>query len=118
MPIWVVLSAHAAIALGTMLGGWQVIRTMGTRLTKLKPVQGFCAETAGAVVLFGATAAGIPVSTTHSVTGSIMGVGSVKRIKAVRWGVVGRIVWAWVLTIPLSAAAAALTYLEIGRAHV
>jgi len=111
VPIWVVLSAHAAIAFGTMLGGWQVIRTMGARLTKLKPVQGFCAETAGACVLFGATAAGIPVSTTHSVTGSIMGVGSVLRFSAVRWGVARRIVWAWILTIPLSALAAGLTYM-------
>ena len=110
VPIWVVLAAHTAIALGTMLGGWKVIRTMGTRLTKLKPVQGFCAETAGALVLFGVNVVGIPVSTTHSVTGAIMGVGSVKRMKAVRWGVAGRIVWAWVLTIPLSAFAAGLTY--------
>lgn len=111
VPLWVVLSAHGAIALGTMLGGWQVIRTMGARLTKLKPVQGFCAETAGAVVLFGATAAGIPVSTTHSVTGSIMGVGSVHRARAVRWGVARRITWAWILTIPLSALVAGLAYL-------
>jgi PiT family inorganic phosphate transporter len=110
VPVWVILSAHAAIALGTLVGGAQVIRTMGARLTKLRPVQGFCAETAAAVVLYGATGAGIPVSTTHSVTGSIMGVGSVRRWKAVRWGVAKRIVWAWVLTIPCAAAVSGLAY--------
>ncbi len=111
VPLWVVLAAHAAIALGTLLGGWQVIRTMGTRLTKLRPVQGFCAETAGAIVLFGVNAVGIPVSTTHSVTGAIMGAGAVRRTTAVRWVVATRILWAWLLTIPLAAATSGLTYL-------
>jgi PiT family inorganic phosphate transporter len=111
VPLWVVLSAHAAIATGTMIGGWNVIRTMGTRLTKLRPVQGFCAESAGAIVLFGVTAAGIPVSTTHSITGSIIGVGAVRRLRAVRWGMATRILWAWVLTIPCAALASGLVYL-------
>ena len=110
VPYWVILSAHGAIAIGTLVGGANVIRTMGARLTKLKPVQGFCAESAAAVLLFGTAHAGIPVSTTHTVTGSIMGVGAVKRWKAVRWGVATRIVWAWVLTIPCSAAVSGLTY--------
>jgi PiT family inorganic phosphate transporter len=108
--LWVVLSAHSAIALGTLFGGWRVIRTMGAKLTRLKPVQGFCAETSGAIVLFGVTALGIPVSTTHSVSGAIMGVGSVKRFRAVRWGVAGKMMWAWVLTIPASAFAGGLAY--------
>jgi PiT family inorganic phosphate transporter len=111
VPLWVVLAAHTAIAFGTMLGGWRVVRTVGAKLTKLRPVQGFCAETSGALVLFGATAGGIPVSTTHSVAGSIMGAGSVKRLRAVRWGVAGKIMWAWVITIPCSASVSALTYL-------
>jgi PiT family inorganic phosphate transporter len=106
----VVLSAHAAIAIGTLVGGANVIRTMGSRLTKLKPVQGFCAEGAAAGLLFGTAYAGIPVSTTHTVTGSIMGVGAVKRWKAVRWGVATRIVWAWVFTIPSTAAVSGLVY--------
>ncbi len=110
VPYWVVLSAHAAIAVGTLVGGAKVIRTMGTKLTKLKPVQGFCAEGAAALLLFGTAHAGIPVSTTHTVTGSIMGVGAVKRWKAVRWGVATRIVWAWVLTIPCAALVSGLTY--------
>jgi PiT family inorganic phosphate transporter len=108
--IWVVLAAHSAIALGTLMGGWRVIRTMGSKLTKLRPEQGFCAEMAGAGVLWGATFTGIPVSTTHSITGSILGVGSVKRWKAVRWGVVTRILWAWVLTIPAAAVVSGLVY--------
>jgi PiT family inorganic phosphate transporter len=110
VPLWVVLAAHAAIGLGTLSGGWRIVKTMGTKIVKLQPVGGFCAETAGAITLFGATAAGIPVSTTHTITGSIVGVGSAKRFSAVKWGVAGRIVWAWVLTIPAAAAIAGLTY--------
>ncbi|MDM7923697.1 MAG: inorganic phosphate transporter [Pyrinomonadaceae bacterium] len=110
VPLWVVLAAHAAIALGTLSGGWRIVKTMGTKIVKLQPVGGFCAETAGALTLFGATAAGIPVSTTHTITGAIVGVGSAKRFSAVKWGVAGRIVWAWVLTIPMAALIAALSY--------
>jgi len=110
VPLWVVLSAHAAIGLGTLSGGWRIVKTMGTKIVKLQPVGGFCAETAGALTLFGATAAGIPVSTTHTITGSIVGVGSAKRFSAVKWGVAGRIVWAWVLTIPAAALIAGLSY--------
>jgi PiT family inorganic phosphate transporter len=110
IPLWVVLSAHAAIGLGTLSGGWRIVKTMGTKIVKLQPVGGFCAETAGAMTLFGATAFGIPVSTTHTITGSIVGVGSAKRFSAVKWGVAGRIVWAWVLTIPMAALIAALSY--------
>ena len=111
VPIWVILAAHAAIGLGTMAGGWRIVKTMGMRLTKLRPVGGFCAETAGAVMLIGTAIGGIPVSTTHTITGSIMGVGATRRLSAVRWGVAGRIVWAWILTIPLSGALAAATWL-------
>ncbi|MEW6321401.1 MAG: inorganic phosphate transporter [Acidobacteriota bacterium] len=100
---WVVLAAHGAIALGTLSGGWRIIRTMGQKITRLQPVGGFAAETAGAVSLFAATALGVPVSTTHTITGAIVGVGSTRRVSAVRWGVAGRIVWAWILTIPGSA---------------
>ena len=110
VPTWVILICHAAIALGTMFGGWRIVRTMGTRITKLQPIGGFCAETAGAVTLFGTAAAGIPVSTTHTITGAIVGVGSVRRLTAVRWGVAGTVVWAWILTIPGSAAISALSY--------
>ena len=110
VPLWVVLSAHAAIGLGTLSGGWRIVKTMGTKIVKLQPVGGFCAETAGAITLFGATAAGIPVSTTHTITGSIVGVGSAKRFSAVKWGVAGRIVWVWVLTIPMAGLIAALSY--------
>jgi PiT family inorganic phosphate transporter len=110
IDLWVVLAAHAAIALGTLSGGWRIIHTMGARITKLQPVGGFAAETAGAVSLFTATHLGIPVSTTHTITGAIIGVGSIKRLSAVRWGVAGRIVWAWILTIPMSALIAALFY--------
>jgi PiT family inorganic phosphate transporter len=113
IPYWVAFSAHLAIGLGTLSGGWRIVKTMGTRIAKLQPVGGFCAETAGAMTLFGATAAGIPVSTTHTITGAIVGVGSTKRFSAVKWGVAGRIVWAWVLTIPMSAFVAALSYLII-----
>lgn len=106
----IILSAHTAIALGTYFGGWRIVHTMGSKITKLKPVGGFCAETAGAVTLFGTALAGIPVSTTHTITGAIIGVGATNRLSAVRWGVAKRIVWAWVLTIPASAAVSALTY--------
>jgi len=113
IPLWVILSAHAAIALGTLSGGWRIIHTMGSKITKLQPVGGFAAETAGAISLFTATHLGIPVSTTHTITGAIIGVGSIKRLSAVRWGIGGRIVWAWVLTIPASAAIAAVVYLVV-----
>ncbi|MGA9116863.1 MAG: inorganic phosphate transporter [Bacteroidota bacterium] len=104
VPLWVILSAHAAIALGTYLGGWKVVRTMGMRITHLRPIGGFSAETASAAVLLGTALAGIPVSTTHTIAGAIMGVGSTRRLSAVRWGVAGKIVWAWVLTIPAAGA--------------
>jgi inorganic phosphate transporter, PiT family len=110
IPIWVILICHAAIALGTMFGGWRIVKTMGTKITKLQPFGGFCAETSGAITLFFATLSGIPVSTTHTITGAIIGVGATRRMSAVKWGVAGRIVWAWVLTIPLSAGMAALVY--------
>ncbi len=111
VPFWVVLAAHAAMAFGTMAGGWRIVKTMGMKLTKLRPVGGCCAETAGAVMLIGTAVGGIPVSTTHTITGSIMGVGAVQRFSAVRWGLAGHIVWAWILTIPLAGALAALTWL-------
>jgi inorganic phosphate transporter, PiT family len=111
IPLWVILWAHAAIALGTFFGGWRIVKTMGSRLTKLQPVHGFCAETAGAAAIFMASAAGIPVSTTHTITGSIVGVGAASRISAVRWGIAGRIVWAWILTIPAAAGIAGISYL-------
>jgi PiT family inorganic phosphate transporter len=110
IPAWVVVSCYAAIALGTLFGGWRIVRTMGQRITKLKPVGGFCAETGGAVTLFLATGLGIPVSTTHTITGSIVGVGSTQSTSAVRWGVAGNIVLAWVLTIPCSAGMAAAAW--------
>ena len=113
VPFWVVLSCQAAMALGTLMGGWRIVRTMGLRITKLTPMQGFCAETGGAATLFMATYLGVPVSTTHTITGAIIGVGSIKRLSAVRWGVAGRIVWAWILTIPASAAIAAVVYLIV-----
>lgn len=110
VPLWIVLSCHAAIALGTMFGGWRIVKTMGQKVTKLRPVDGFCAETSAATSLFLSTNLGIPVSTTHTITGAIMGVGSVKRFTAVRWGVAGKIITAWILTIPASALIAYLTY--------
>jgi PiT family inorganic phosphate transporter len=110
IPLWVVLAAHAAIALGTLSGGWRIIHTMGSKITKLQPVGGFAAETAGAISLFTATHLGVPVSTTHTITGAIIGVGSIRRLSAVRWGIAGRIVWAWILTIPASAFIAAVIY--------
>ena len=109
-PTWTILVCYAAIALGTMFGGWRIVRTMGQKITKLKPVGGFCAETGGALTLFFATALGIPVSTTHTITGAIVGVGSTQRASAVRWGVAGGIVWAWILTIPAAAVVAAGAY--------
>ena len=110
IPFWVVLACQAAIALGTLFGGWRIVKTMGQKITKLKPVGGFCAETGGALTLFLATGLGIPVSTTHTITGAIIGVGATQRFSAVRWGVAGRIVYAWVLTIPMAAAIGALSY--------
>ncbi|HZC21861.1 MAG TPA: anion permease [Candidatus Binatia bacterium] len=111
----IILAAHAAIAAGTYLGGWRIVKTMGQKITKLKPVGGFCAESAGAITLFATALAGIPVSTTHTITGAIVGVGAVHRASAVRWGIAGRIVWAWILTIPASALVAAATYAIIHR---
>jgi PiT family inorganic phosphate transporter len=110
IPFWIVLMAHAAISLGTLSGGWRIVHTVGSRITKLQPMGGFAAEAAGALTLFTSSALGIPVSTTHVITGAIVGVGSARRVRAVRWGVAGRIVWAWGLTIPAAAAVAALTY--------
>jgi PiT family inorganic phosphate transporter len=110
IPLWVVLSAHAAIGLGTLTGGWRIVKTMGSKIAKLQPVGGFCAETAGALTLAFATHFGIPVSTTHTITGAIVGVGSAKRFSAVKWGVAGRIVWAWILTIPMAGIIAAIAY--------
>ncbi len=110
VPFWVVITCHLVIALGTMFGGWRIVKTMGQKITKLKPIDGFCAETGAAIMLFVASNFGIPVSTTHTITGAIMGIGSLKRLSAVKWGVAGRIVWAWVLTIPCSAAIAAAAY--------
>ena len=115
VPLWVILISHAAIAFGTMFGGWRIVKTMGSKITKLQPFGGFCAETSGALTLVGATLAGIPVSTTHTITGAIVGVGATKRLSAVKWGVAGRIVWAWVLTIPLAAAMSALCYVLLHR---
>lgn len=109
-PSWVIISCYMAIGAGTMFGGWRIVKTMGQKITKLKPVGGFCAETGGALTLFLATAMGVPVSTTHTITGAIVGVGSTQRASAVRWGVAGNIVWAWVLTIPAAAFVAAIAY--------
>ncbi|MDD5209968.1 MAG: inorganic phosphate transporter [Elusimicrobiales bacterium] len=110
IPLWVVLSANGAIALGTMSGGWRIVKTMGNKLSKLRPVDGFCAELGASIVLFGASAMGVPISTTHTITGAIVGVGSLKGVRAVKWGVAGNIVWAWVITIPAAAFISALCY--------
>jgi PiT family inorganic phosphate transporter len=117
IPTTVVLTAHAAIALGTLSGGWRIVRTMGTRITKLKPVGGFCAETAAALTLAYVTLTGTPVSTTHTITGSIVGVGATRRLSAVKWGVAGRIVWAWILTIPAAALVAAVSFWIVSTIH-
>ena len=113
VPFWVIMAAHAAIGLGTLAGGWRIVKTMGMRITKLRPVGGFCAETAGALTLIGTAIGGIPVSTTQTISGSIMGVGALQRFSAVRWGVAGRIFWAWILTIPASATVAAGCWLVL-----
>ncbi len=118
VPVWVILAAHAAIGLGTYMGGWKVVRTMGMKLTHLRPIGGFCAETAGSIILLGTALAGIPVSTTHTIAGAIMGVGSTRRLSAVRWGIAGRIVWAWVFTIPAAAAVAVITFYLIESIRV
>ncbi len=110
IPFWVVISCHAMIALGTMFGGWRIVKTMGQKVAKLKPVDGFCAESGAAITLFASSALGVPVSTTHTITASIMGVGSIQRLSAVRWGVAGTIIWAWILTIPCSAVISAFSY--------
>lgn len=109
-PTWVIVICYSAIGFGTMFGGWRIVKTMGQKITKLKPVGGFCAETGGAITLFLATALGVPVSTTHTITGAIVGVGATRRASAVRWGVAGNIIWAWILTIPASASVAAVAY--------
>jgi inorganic phosphate transporter, PiT family len=114
VPFWVVISCQAAMALGTLLGGWRIVKTMGSKITRLTPMQGFCAETGGAITLFGATYLGIPVSTTHTITGSIIGVGAARKVSAVRWNVASNIVMAWVITLPASALIAALFYLLSG----
>jgi PiT family inorganic phosphate transporter len=113
IPFWIVLMAHAAIALGTLSGGWRIVHTVGSKITKLQPLGGFAAESAGAVTIFFSSVLGVPVSTTHTITGAIIGVGSARRLRAVRWGVASNILWSWILTIPLSAAMAAITYVLI-----
>lgn len=117
IPLWVVLAAHGAIALGTLSGGWRIVHTMGSKITKLKPVGGFCAETGAALTLAYVTLTGTPVSTTHTITGAIVGVGSTRRMSAVKWGVAGRIVWAWILTIPAAATIAALSFFLVRTIH-
>jgi len=117
LPVWVVLACYGVISLGTLFGGWRIVKTMGQKITKLKPVDGFCAETGGAITLFLATGLGVPVSTTHTITGAIVGVGSARKISAVRWGVAGGIVWAWVLTIPCSAFISAVAWI-IGESYL
>ncbi len=115
IPAWVKIGAFTCISLGTLFGGWRIVHTMGSRITRLRPVGGFCAETAGALVILGATSIGVPVSTTHTITGSIVGVGATNRLSGVRWGLAGRIVWAWVLTIPAAATIAAVSYLILAK---
>ena len=110
VPFWIVLSCHGAMALGTLVGGWRIVRTMGSRITRLKPVQGFCAETAGAATLYLATSLGVPVSTTHTITGAVIGVGAARRVSAVRWGIAGSIIIAWVITLPAAAIIGAIFY--------
>ncbi|TIT65611.1 MAG: inorganic phosphate transporter, partial [Mesorhizobium sp.] len=117
VPLWVVLTCQSALALGTLLGGWRIVHTMGSKITRLNPMQGFCAETGGAITLFAATWLGVPVSTTHTITGAIIGVGAARRISAVRWGIAGNIVVAWVVTLPATAAISALTYLALSLAR-
>ena len=117
IPLWVVLSAHAAIGLGTLSGGWRIVHTMGSKITKLKPIGGFCAEAGAALTLAYVTLTGTPVSTTHTITGAIVGVGSTRRLSAVKWGVAGRIVWAWILTIPMAAVIAALSFWLVRFIH-
>ncbi len=114
LPLWVVLAAHTAIALGTLTGGMRIVKTMGSKLTRLQPVGGVCAETAGALTLFATSAAGIPVSTTHTITGAIVGVGSARRLSAVRWNLASKVVWAWIITIPAAGIMAASTMLVLG----
>lgn len=115
IALWIVLSCHSAIALGTLMGGWRIVKTMGQKITKLRPFEGFCAETAGALTLFGATHWGIPVSTTHVITGAIIGAGARKGVSAVKWGVTGNIFWAWILTIPVSAVIGGITFYFLNR---
>jgi len=115
IPLWVELSAYTAIGCGTAMGGWRIVKTMGTRITKLRPFGGFCAETAGGITVLLASSLGVPVSTTHTITGAIIGVGAAQRLSAVRWGVAKRIVWAWILTMPMSAVIAAFSYLILSR---
>lgn len=115
IPFWVVLMAHAAIGLGTLSGGWRIVRTMGQKITALRPVGGFCAEAAGAISIIGTAVAGIPVSTTHTITGAIVGVGTTRRVTAVKWGVTRRIVWAWIITIPAAAMIAAAAFVVMGK---
>jgi inorganic phosphate transporter, PiT family len=117
IPLWVVLTAHAAIALGTLSGGWRIVHTMGTKITKLRPIGGFCAETGAALTLAYVTLTGTPVSTTHTITGAIVGVGATRRLSAVKWGVAGRIVWAWILTIPAAATIAAVSFWIVRAIH-
>jgi PiT family inorganic phosphate transporter len=115
--LWIILSCHLAMAIGTAFGGWRIVKTMGMKITKLKPVGGFCAETAGAFTLFFATHAGIPVSTTHTIAGSIVGVGATTKLSGIKWGIAARIVWAWIITIPASALVSSLCMYAIELLH-